>query len=218
MGVRKVRHHGLNIIGTFAGLKASSVPYESTIERDFMYFLEYDALVVSYESQPLFITGTIEDGTPHVYTPDFLVIRTTDRIIVECKPAARVDEEETRQQCTLGRQWAASHDDHHFLLVTEQELRTGPRLNNLKILWKYSRFPVPPATIRRCITTLTAYPEGLSFLDLATELSDGATPPLMQSPALYALLFQHALVTNLSQPLSPASLLFLPDAPPTLLS
>ncbi len=216
MGARKVRHHGLNIIGTFAGLKASSVPYESTIERDFMYFLEYDALVVSYESQPLYITGTTEDGTPHVYTPDFLVIRTTDRIIVECKPAAKIDEEATQQQCALGRQWAEVHN-HIFLLVTDQELRAGRRLNNLKILWKYSRFPVPSATIKRCITALTTHPEGLSFLDLATELSDGATPPLMQSPALYALLFQHVLVTDLSQPLSPASLLFLPAVPPTLL-
>ncbi len=217
MGVRKVRHHGFNIIGTFAGLKANSVPYESTIERDFMYFLEYDARVVSYESQPLFITGTTEDGTPHVYTPDFLVIRTTDRIIVECKPANRVDDEDIQQQCTLGRQWAASHEDHHFLLVTEQELRAGHRLNNLKILWKYSRFPVLPATIKRCVAALTAHPEGMSFLDLATELSDGATPPLAQSPTLYALLFQHVLVADLSQPLSPISLLFLPADPPTLL-
>lgn len=216
MGVRKVRHHGFNIIGTFAGLKASSVPYESTIERDFMYFLEYDALVVSYESQPLFITGKTEDGKPHVYTPDFLVIRTTDRIIVECKPAAKVDEEDTRQQCTLGRQWAEAHN-HLFLLVTEKELRTGHRLNNLKILWKYSRFPVPPTTIKRCMAALTAHPEGMPFLDLATELSDGTAPPLMQSPALYALLFQHVLVTDLSQPLDSASLLFLPADPPTLL-
>jgi hypothetical protein len=216
VGVRKVRHHGFNIIGTFAGLKANSVPYESTIERDFMYFLEYDARVVSYESQPLFITGSTEDGKPHVYTPDFLVIRTTDRIIVECKPLAKVDEEETQQQCTLGRQWAEAHN-HIFLLVTDQELRAGHRLNNLKVLWKYSRFPVPPATIKRCIAALTVYPEGMSFLDLATELSDGTSPPLMQSPALYALLFQHALVTNLSQPLSPTSLLFLPADPPTLL-
>jgi hypothetical protein len=84
-------------------------------------------------------------------------------------------------------------------------------------MWKYCRFPVPPATIKRCIAALTAHPEGMPFLDLAVELSDGTTPPLMQSPALYALLFQHVLVTNLSQPLSPASLLLHPADPPTLL-
>lgn len=215
-GVRKVQHHGNNIIGTFAGLKAESVPYESTIEKDFMYFLEYDARVLTYESQPLFILGTTDDGEPHVYTPDFLVIRTIDRLIVECKPAKKVGTEDTERQCTLGRQWAASHD-HRFLLVTDEDLRTGHRLNNLKILWKYSRFPVPPAITRQCRAVLTTHPEGISFLDLATELAAGKTAPLAQSPALYALLFQHVLVADLKQPLGPSSPLFLPADPPSLL-
>ncbi len=215
-GVRKVQHHGNNIIGNFAGLKAESVPYESTIEKDFMYVLEYDAHVLTYESQPLFILGTTDDGMPHVYTPDFQVILTTGRLIAECKPAKEVGSDDTKRQCTLGRQWAASHD-HRFLLVTDEDLRTGHRLNNLKILWKYSRFPVPPAVTKRCIVALTAHPEGISFLALASELAAGTTAPLAQSPTLYALLFQHVLVTDLTQPLGPASLLFLPTHPPSLL-
>lgn len=217
MGKRKVRHHGMNIIGTFPGLKAPSVEYESPIERDFIYVLEYDAQVLSYTAHPWRITGTTRDGSTHDYTPDFLVIRASDRILVECKPAEKVDDEGTRQQCEVGLQWAAAHD-HRFLLVTDQQLRAGHLLTNLKILWKYSRFPVPPATTRQCLALLGAHPDGVRFIDLATELAQSPTPSLVHAPALYALLFRHVLGTDLSTPLGPTSLLFLPAQPLSLLS
>ena len=198
MGARQVRHHGGgNVIGTFAGLKARSQPYESTIERDLMYFAECDPQVVTYQSQPFTITETSREGETHNYTPDNRIIRHHDRILVECKRAAEIDSEDTQRQCRIGRSSAEEHD-HVFLLVTDDILRRGPCLDNLKKMWRYSRFQVSALTTRQYVALLAEYPEGLSFLDLATILADGQSPPLMQSPLIYALLFQQTLVTDLT--------------------
>src|SRR5215470_15370705 len=99
MGVRRVRNSGGNVIGTFPSLKMrEQIPYESTIERDLLYFLEYETNVVCYQAQPFAITGSSADGAAHSYIPDFQVIRTDSKEIVECKPAARLNEAHARQQ------------------------------------------------------------------------------------------------------------------------
>ena len=215
MSARNVRHHGYNIIGSFPGLKSMSISYESTVERDLLYFAECDPLVVQIESQPFTIIHETGDGKTHRYTPDYLVIRRHDRGIVECKPASQLESEDTQRQCKIGRLWAAQND-HWFLLVTDEALRDGHRLNNLRILWRYSRYPVEAATTMRCVALLADYPDGLPFLDLATELAQSKASPLAASPVLYALLFQQTLVTDLTQPLGPSSRVYLASSRPSL--
>jgi TnsA endonuclease N terminal len=134
MGVRRVRNSGENVIGTFPSLKMrEQIPYESTIERDLLFFLEYDARVVRYQAQPFEIVGSSADGTAHSYIPDFQVIRTDGQEIVECKPAARLNDVHTQQQLALGQTWADTNQ-HLFVVITDTHLRAGHRLANLKLL------------------------------------------------------------------------------------
>lgn len=53
-------------------LKDSAVPFESTLERDFLIRLEVDPNVLAVESQP-FTIEYVDNGKKRVYTPDFLV-------------------------------------------------------------------------------------------------------------------------------------------------
>jgi len=69
--------------------------YESTIERDFVFFLKFDPTVVTYQAQPMIISWTDAEGNTHTYTPDFLVVRTDRKEIVECKPEALLDHPHT---------------------------------------------------------------------------------------------------------------------------
>jgi hypothetical protein len=56
MPVRKVSNRGGNIIGRFPSLKLERmVDFESLIERDFIYMLDFDSDVVSFTEQPLTI-------------------------------------------------------------------------------------------------------------------------------------------------------------------
>ena len=202
MGVRRVRNSGGNVIGTFPSLKMrEQIPYESTIERDLLFFLEYDTNVVCYQAQPFAITGSSADGAAHSYIPDFQVIRTDSKEIVECKPAARLNEAHARQQLALGQAWADANQ-HLFVVITDTDLRTGHRLANLKLLWRYSRLCVPPSFIERCRSILIAQPDGLSLEALAAALSTTSSS-FELLPYLYRLLFAHILHTDLTQPLSP---------------
>lgn len=201
MPVRHPRNWGGNIIGSFPSLKRGQpVPYESTIERDLLFFLEYDPTVLLYEMQPLTITITDEDGTTHRYTPDVQIIRTTGRELVECKPAALLDRSDAQRQITIGQAWAEVND-HDFVVVTDKDLRTGPRLANLKLLWRYARLAAPYTVLVRCRDVLAAYPNGLPFATLHA-LLDSTTLSQTLPPYLYSLLFHHVLIADLDQPLT----------------
>jgi len=73
-------------IGFFPSIKnGRPVAFESHIERDFLYLLEYDRNVVNYYEQPFTINYKQNDRQRR-YTPDFLVIRSDKTQVIEIKP------------------------------------------------------------------------------------------------------------------------------------
>ncbi len=213
MAVRKPRNHGGNIIGMFPSLKMQRpVRYESTIERDLCYLLEFDEHVTSYHEQPFTIEHTAGDGKAHHYTPDFQVHRKNGPgDLVECKPAALQDDQHTRQQIAIGQAWADAND-YTFCLVTDTELRTGHTLDKIKVLWRYCRMPVAHDLIARTVDYLTRAPGATVAQTAAAALR--STEQHQHVPYLYALLFRHILTTDLTVPLSGHSRLWLAAATP----
>jgi hypothetical protein len=204
--IRKVSNRGGNIIGAFPSIKNNkTVHYESTIERDFLFFLEYDQDVLSYELQPFVIEGKSEDGKHRSYTPDVLISRPTGKELVECKPASRLQDPHSQRQFALGQAWCDAND-YDYIIITEKHLRTSPQLANLKLLWRYSRLNIPLAAIERIYLTLAPFPEGLPLFSLAQHLNSYFINSSPQS-ILYSLLFQHILITDLYQPLMPDSVI-----------
>jgi hypothetical protein len=211
MPVRKVSNRGGNIIGSFPPqIKGEKVKYESTIERNLIFFFKFDPTVITYCAQPMVITSTDTEENTHRYIPDFLVVRTNRKEIIECKPTALINSTHAQQQIAIGLEWAVNND-HDFAIVTDENLNTGHTLENLKILWRYSRQTVPTATLARCIDYMEKHPEGVSFQDLALYLSTFATraaqQPFMQAPLIYNMLFRHILSAELTVPFTPATLL-----------
>lgn len=190
------------VSGTFPSLKLGRlVGYASSVERDFLFFAEFDRTVVQYQEQPFCLTGELPDGSVHRYTPDFLVHRAGEQQLVECKPADALDHPHTQQQCALGEAWAATHNCT-FCLVTDEELRTGHMLANLKLLWRYSRWPLDSHAAATCLSLVEAQPD-LALAQLAA-LQQPAQP-YQAMPLIYALLFHHRLQTDLTQALTPDS-------------
>jgi len=213
MPVRKVRNSGSNIIGSFPSLKMEPIliDYESTIERDLLYFLEYDPTVIEYHAQPMIITATDTEGETHTYTPDFLVIRTSRKVIVECKPEALVGGTNAQRQIRMGQVWVDTND-LDFVIVTDTKLRRDHTLENLKLFWRYARLKVPTAIVAGCMAYLKACPGDISFEDLAAYLSSlanaqGKQPPFIQAPFIYGMLFRHILQADLTRPILPATMI-----------
>lgn len=222
--VRKVRHHGMNILPHFPSVKNGAViACESTIESDLCAILELTPWATRYRPQPFTIVAAFEDGSHHEYTPDMDVSGTIDdasvALLVECKPAALVEGLDVRRQVAIGRAWCAT-SGHQFLLVTEEQLRAGSFLANARILYRYARQVVPVALLRAIGDIVRAHPAGIPFGVLAAQLAviapaapaPSAPAPTTPRGALYALLCRHALATDLSAPLTDDSPILLPEA------
>jgi hypothetical protein len=77
MSIRKVSNRGGNTIGRLPSLKVDRmVSFESLLERDFIYWLEFEPTVSWFSEQPLTLSYQHGQRTLH-YTPDFHVINRT---------------------------------------------------------------------------------------------------------------------------------------------
>lgn len=191
------------ITGQFPSLKMRrTIEYASSIERDLLFFLEFDQAILRYQAHPTGVSQSLADGSIHRYTPDFLLDYVDEQVMVECKPADRLDHPHTRQQCQLGQQWAEANNVC-FRLVTDAELREGHMLANLKLLWRYSRLGNPVPVMRSCRQVLSEV-EALPLGELCTQLEKRVTASL---PLVYHLLFHHHLWTDLHQSLTPDSII-----------
>ncbi len=201
-----IRKNRANIVGSFPSLKnATSVYYESTIERDLLFFLEYDQSVSSYHMHPFTISYDDRE-THHSYTPDVLVVRSTTKTLIECKPKTLLDDPHTQQQIMIGSQWCEQHN-HIFEVITDRDLRENSRLPNLKLLWRYARI-TKSHEVRRHVSMLFSNIEELSFKTLANQLRL-VLPHTIPEPHIYFLLFSHFLLVDLAKPLTPDSLIYL---------
>lgn len=73
MPIRKIPKNYRSVTGFFSSLKNNkSIAFESTLERDFYLYLEFEEDVASYEEQPLKIEYKINTLT-YSYTPDAIV-------------------------------------------------------------------------------------------------------------------------------------------------
>jgi hypothetical protein len=145
MPVRKVSNHGGNAIGRFPSTKMGRmIAFESLLERDFIYLLDYDPVVDWFEEQPLSIEYQQEEQLLH-YTPDFHLLEDDRHVLVECKPERFVDTDENRRKLAVGQAWCEKQG-WEFRLVTDQQVRSGYRLQNIKLLSQYARQKVDAAT------------------------------------------------------------------------
>lgn len=169
MPVRRVSNRGGNVIGLFPSVKMRRmVAFESLIERDYLYFLDYDADVEWFEEQPLTIEYPCEGKTLH-YTPDFHTVEAGRDVLVECKPLAFVDRDENQRKFKAAHIWCEGRG-WIFHIVTDDELRTGSRLENVKLLTRYARHIVEPQAKGGIYALLHAAQAAMSMDELAKSI------------------------------------------------
>lgn len=142
MRVRNITNKGGNkLIGKFPSVKLGRIVwYESPLERDFLYLLEIDPDVISYQEQPGRIYYSL-GGKKRRYTPDLLVRRSRKKQIIEVKIKKRAEQEQYARLFRIAQR-ACEKEGCEFKVVTEESIRLQPRLDNAKLLYKYARTPV----------------------------------------------------------------------------
>ncbi len=209
MPVRCVANFGRNVIGHFPSLKMGQmVPFESLLEQDYLYWLDYTAEVEWFEAQPLQIEYQHE-GRSYRYTPDFHLVQAGQHVLVECKPDRFTDQAANHRKFKAAGDWCQPRD-WEFRLVTDRQLRAGFGLRNIKLLTRYARFPVDPGLQSRVYLGLNASRTPLTLDGLARTLAP--EKPATVTPNLLAMLFRHDLAAGLMEtPLSKQTVISLPS-------
>lgn len=179
------------ILGKFPSLKMKQmIAYESLVECDYIYLLDFDPLVTSFKEQPL----TIPYETKYRYTPDFQVVRGKCRYLVECKPRIYVDSEENQRKFKAANEWCAANG-FIFQVVTEIEMRHGYRLENIKRLTSYARYPVSPEIKGKIFAFLMQARTVTTVADLIRMLAP--TPLALAITAILNMVYHHKIYISL---------------------
>jgi len=206
MGVRKITNKGgKKVIGKFPSLKMGRlIWWESQIERDYIYLLEFDPAVISYEEQPLRISYYL-NGKERRYTPDFLVRKAGKKLIIEVKQEEEALKEENQRLFNIVSA-ICTRDGYEFIVVTDKMIRVQPRLDNIKLLTRYQRTPVHDPHFQ-----IVCY-------ELFTEKCKASLSEVMQffasrnigKQVVFSLLYWGVLAADLMQPIGAESVVCLP--------
>jgi hypothetical protein len=196
MPVRKVCSHGGNVIGRFPSAKMGRmIAFESLLERDFIYLIEYDPAVEWFEEQPLSIEY-LHEAKQLLYTPDFHLLERGQHVLVECKPKRFVETEENCRKFAVGQEWCEEHS-WEFRIITDQQVRSGFRLQNIKLLAQYARQKVG-AVMRSQIHTFLHDAQSVTSI---RKVSHAILPnnPSVVSASILCLAYHHEITLSLDE-------------------
>jgi len=198
--IRKITNRSgfRKIIGKFPSLKTrQTVMWESQIERDFIYLLEFDNDVTFFKGQPERIIYKHE-RKPHRYTPDFLVERNSITELVEVKPASKVNDPKNIMKFLAGTEYCKTKG-YTFKVVTDKQIREGSLLSNIKLLHRYATVDVSMEFCQQTQELVQSLGE-ISLEKLITTMKESSGNDAIIN--IYALLYHQILTTDLKEPLS----------------
>lgn len=194
--------------GKFPSLKMKRmIGYESLIELDCAYLLDYSAGVTSFQEQP-FVIRYRNGSQTHRYTPDFYAVASGQQLVIECKPQRYVYTEENQRIFLAARDWCAANQ-MHFLVVTDEMLRQGHRLENVKLLTDHARYVIDLDTTARLLGLVMNSGAPLTIAELMVALAP-SQPHSAIVPILH-LSYHHQLHIPLDEaPITTQSTVTLP--------
>lgn len=203
MRVRKNRGETTRFIGKFPSVKLNRIVlWRSQLERDYLYLLEFDPDVLYYQERPFQIDSV--DNRLHNHTPDFLVERTNKRQIIDVRPEKNLAGEESavsyRSLVSI-----CYEKGYEFVIVTDAMIRAQPRLDNIKLLWRYARTPLTTQQQILCY----------SFMKKTRQASFAVVTQLYETNGMgkeivYALMYNGMLAFDITQTISSGTALSLP--------
>lgn len=144
--VRKINPTRRSISGYYPFRGSESIPYESSLERDFIILQEFNSSVVRVVSQPVEIPFRLGIRR-YKYTPDFLVLLSSSSckgMLVEVKPEIKWRKHWRKwlSKWKAAYRWAKEHD-FIFHIYDENRIR-GQVLQNIKMLSSFKHGNLVP--------------------------------------------------------------------------
>jgi len=212
---RQIGPTRLSVSGIYVFRGEAAVPYESTLERDFLVRSEFFLEVLHIVPQPIQIPFTGAGGGSYTYTPDFLVTyRPTE---LGCRKPELIEVKPTQQWRNNWRKWRrkwkaairfAKRRGWVFHIFDDSRIRDAV-LKNIRSLERYKRMRFRTKDSERIIGILKATGPR-SIASLMDELGVGIDH--RQSTAhLWHLVSVRRLDCNMRGPLDHNTSLWVPS-------
>jgi hypothetical protein len=199
------RKKPLRYLNKFSSLKLKEIVVtRSPPEHDYLFLLEADSGAIRYRSQPGPIFFSFESKR-HRYTPDFLVFRRNKIQIIEVKPEKRLVEDWNSVLFAMATR-ACREREWEFTVVSDTMIRRQPRLDNLKLLYKYAGTQLDSEHQISSISFLSS-----RRITLLGELLDFFVSRKLPTQAVYALIFRGVIAININLAISVLSQVWLPQ-------
>lgn len=142
-------------VGNFSSCKmGTSLWYSSLLQKDFMYWLEFDPDVLSYNT-PAISFDYHSNGKLKHYVPDFQVVRRQKKQIIDVKLQKVIKSDKYRQLYQLLSD-ICDETGWTFIALTELEIRREPILSNIRLLYRYAREDFSFDEYRNCLEIVRA--------------------------------------------------------------
>jgi hypothetical protein len=185
--------------------------YESTLERDFMELIRFEAEYKTFVHQPLKIEYPGEKGKKRRYTPDGLIHFKDESIKpllyeIKYREDFRREWRELMPRFRAAKQYCADMG-WRFEVFTEREIRT-PYLTNIRFLWRFKDVQI---NSRDSDVLMGILPTAEKFIinDLLRYATDDDESRAVIIPVLWNLIATRAISCDLDEPLTMTSRVWL---------
>jgi hypothetical protein len=195
--VREPQNHSGSYTGKFPSLKMKRmIHFESGVEKDFIYLLEFDERITNFEEQPLRIEYKIGNQS-HTYTPDFQAFIDGENFLYECKPEKYVSKIENQLKFDVANRWC-NEQGWGFQVITAELIRSGCRLKNVKYLTSFSRSIVRSELIAKIYAFFKSIPTA-RLIDVVEHIPEYSVREIY--PALFHMIYHHRLTIPIDKDL-----------------
>lgn len=214
--VRKIPTSNRSITGEMPTYDKGSQSFESTLERDLMYILNFDVLIDRYIAQPVKIKFSDENNISRSYTPDILIYYKKELGSPDIEKIILAEVKYKDDLCKNFREYLpkfraamryAKKQGWAFRVYTEEYIRT-PFLTNAKFLLPYSNMTFDPLLLESLLKRIEELretdPQGL----IASFFTDKWNQAKLL-PAVWFLIAKRNIGTNLHERLTMNSRIWL---------
>jgi hypothetical protein len=203
MSVRKIKKSYISCTGYFASYKnKTQIAFESTLERDFYMFLEFEKNVLKYEEQPMQINYEYTDGKKRRYTPDTLVTyKDNTQKLFEVKYANELENNPALQEkIKILKKHIQEKYNIDFEIFTDEDINKQ-YLENLKFLYKFAFIP-PSNEKTEVILQILQSNENIEIKEILLKIHVSQQKQLEHLPYIWNYIFLNTEVGDLHKKLT----------------
>ena len=210
--VRKPKPVYGSVSGYYAFRSEDTIWFESTLERDLLQKLEFNANVMQVVSQPVEIPYRTNLGNLSTYTPDFLVQFYETKchqppLLIEVKPIQKLKKDWTILKPKLKSGLEYAHDQGwNFKIYDEKRIR-DQLLANIQFLKRYKNADFPKDDTIRILEKLEEF-EVNCVNGLASSLYKSDQKVLQMIAHIWFLVEKKFICCDLTQPLKPTTVIW----------